>query len=139
MRGVYIRNIVHAKIFQFPFPIFVYRLFFFLKNNVCSRFALEKVEDTYICVYIYRAVIGSRQDASKRKRWIVGVHTRSHCTQAFYVRVIKHFACEGIIVGVGPCAVYTMPVRRGVARDGEGVCSLGLGAPGGYRAPFFIL
>lgn len=28
------------------------------------------------------------------------------------------------------------------ARDGEGrrgVCSLGLGAPGGYRAPFFIL
>ena len=69
----------------------------------------------------------------------VGVHTRSHCTQAFYVRVIKHFACEGIIVGVGPCAVYTMPVRRGVARDGEGVCSLGLGAPGGYRAPFFIL
>jgi len=63
----------------------------------------------------------------------------SRRTQAFYVRVIKHFACEGIIVGVGPVrAVYTKLMRRGTARDGEG-CSLGLGAPGGYRAPFFIL
>jgi len=45
----------------------------------------------------------------------------SRRTQAFYVRVIKHFACEGIIVGVGPVrAVYTKLVRRGMARDGEG-------------------
>lgn len=32
--------------------------------------------------------------------------------------------------------------EAGAARDGKGwrgVCSLGLGAPGGYRAPFFIL
>lgn len=49
------------------------------------------------------------------------VHTEaidhSRRTQAFDVRVIKHFACEGIIVGVGPArAVYTVLVRRGTAR-----------------------
>lgn len=73
-------------------------------------------------------------------------YTRAHTqatnhsrrTKAFYVRVIKHFACEGIIVGVGPVhAVYTKLVRD--SKGWCGVCSLGLGAPGGYRAPFFIL
>lgn len=76
-------------------------------------------------VFILHRGIATRALTQRDAAIHARIHSRptnhSRRTQAFYVRVIKHFACEGIIVGVGPVrAVYTVLAWRGTVRDGEG-------------------
>lgn len=84
------------------------------KRRYCN-IARRKVRE--IC----RAVV---ERVETKTRELAATFTCAHTLAAFagilYVRVIKHFACEGIIVGVGPCAVYTVLLGRGAARDGGG-------------------
>lgn len=85
----------------------------------------ERVASVHSRVYIHTHTYSRNDDHSSR-------------TQAFYVRVIKHFACEGIIVGVGPVrAVYTVLVRRGTARDSEGCVVSRFRGPGRVPRPLF--
>lgn len=57
---------------------FEYLSFFFLRTRITFvRDSRWKKWEMHTYIYIYRAVIGSRQDASKRKRY-VGVHVCTH-------------------------------------------------------------
>lgn len=78
------------------------------------------MEKREICRAVVERVETKTREQAERRATFTCAHTLAAFAGILYVRVIKHFACEGIIVGVGPCAVYTVLLGRGAARDGGG-------------------